>query len=192
MTSPVKAKMSPNPPTAPGFVPVPNQFFDAVLPTLTDTEARVLLVVIRSTLGWREGDGEGGTRAKQRDWIAHRQLVKRTGRSGSSVSAAVQSLIVRKLITVEDAAGRPLVSARERSANMGRLYFRLGEAVEMWKTVRLGDTGKVGSTTYSGNNIHTTTRHSAPPALPSSARAGFMRAYEVLPPERSERAPAAL
>jgi hypothetical protein len=184
--------MNPNPTAPPGFVPVPNQFFDVVLPTLTDTEARVLLVVIRSTLGWRVGNGEGGTRTKQRDLIAHRQLVKRTGRSGSSVSAAVQSLIVRKFIAVEDAEGKPLALARERSANMGRLYFRLGEAVEMWKTVRFIDMGNVGSTTDSSNNKQLPTRYSAPPTRPPRASAGFVRAPFILPKDMPATARTAL
>jgi hypothetical protein len=181
--------MNPKLPARPGFVPVPNQLFDVVLPTLTDTEARVLLVVIRSTLGWREGNEEGGTRTKQRDWIAHRQMVKRTGRSGSSVSAAIQSLIVRKLIAVEDAEGKPLASARERSANMGRLYFRLGEAVEMWKTVRFSDMGNVGSTTYSSNNKQLPTRYSAPQTRPQRARAGFVPAYSGLAAQAPRKCP---
>ena len=118
--------------------------------------------------------------------------MKRTGRSGSSVSAAVQSLIERKLIAVEDAEGNPLSSARERSANMGRLYFRLGEAVEMWKTVRISDIAKVGSTTDSSNNKQLPTIYSAPPTRPNRPSAGFVRAYSVLPKDRPETARTAL
>ena len=99
---------------------------------------------------------------------------------------------MRKLICIEDAEGNPLPSARERSANMGRLYFRLGEAVEMWKTVRLSDMGNVGSTTNSSNNKQLPTRYSAPPTRSQRASAGFVRAYSVLPKSSPESARTAL
>ena len=99
---------------------------------------------------------------------------------------------MQKLIAVEDAEGNPLSSARERSANMGRLYFRLGEAVEMWKTVRISDIAKVGSTTDSSNNKQLPTIYSAPPTRPNRPSAGFVRAYSVLPKDRPETARTAL
>ena len=40
-----------------GSVCVPNSVLDALMPTLRDTELRVLLVVIRQTLGWQERSG---------------------------------------------------------------------------------------------------------------------------------------
>ena len=86
-----------------GCVPIPNRLFDEVLPTLTDTELRLILVVMRATLGWREGSDSGGWRYKRRDWLTHRQLVRRTGRSSASISSAIQSLVVAGLIRVEDA-----------------------------------------------------------------------------------------
>src|SRR5580700_7240293 len=115
--------------------------------------------------------------------------MKRTGRSGASVSTAVHPLILKKLIAVEDALGKPFPTARERSANMGRLYFRLGEAVEMWKTVRFSDTGNVGSTTDSSNNKQLPTRRSAPFIRPNRPSAGFVRAYSVLPKSKPRNGP---
>ncbi len=64
-----------------GVIPVPNRLVDEVLPTLKDTELRVLLIVLRQTLGWREGsDTRARWRYKRRDWISHSQMVRRTGR----------------------------------------------------------------------------------------------------------------
>jgi hypothetical protein len=54
------------------FVPVPAFYLDRAMPVLTDTELRVLLVVIRQTLGWAAG-GQAGNR-KERDWISLRQF----------------------------------------------------------------------------------------------------------------------
>ena len=104
--------------------PVPNALIDAFLPHLSDTELRVLLVVDRATLGWKEGVGR-----KKSDWLSHRQLQARTGRAGASVSHAVEHLVRRGLLVVEDGDGRARDSAASRRAARGRLYFRLGDAL---------------------------------------------------------------
>jgi hypothetical protein len=123
-------------PLSGGFVPVPNALFDEVLPTLRDTELRVLLIVVRQTLGWREGR----TRYKRRDWLSRSQLTRRTGRASEAVSAAVDALVRRGLIVVEDTAGNPLATPEARRRHIGRLYYRLGDdgpagtSGDMWKT----------------------------------------------------------
>lgn len=150
MAAPRKEEMTEQTKPTMGTVPVPNILFDEMLPQLSDAELRVLLVVMRSTLGWREGSDFGGTRFKRRDWITHRQLMKRTGRGSAGVSAAIQSLIAKSLIVVENEAGLPLVTAEERRRNMGRLYFR---PVDKWITARLAVIGRAASTTYNKNNI---------------------------------------
>jgi hypothetical protein len=103
-----------------GTVPVPNALFDGLLPTLKDTELRVLLVVLRATAGWRDRDG----RSKARDWISHGQLVKRTGRRSAAVSGAVERLVRRGLLVVEDSAGTALATPEQRRRHLGRLFFR--------------------------------------------------------------------
>lgn len=102
--------------------PVPNRLLDTVMPSLSDTELRVLLIVVRQTLGWRAREGEG---RKQRDWITHRQLLTKTGRESAAVSRAIQGLIEKRLIQVEEERGKPLSTAAERRAVCGRLYYRL-------------------------------------------------------------------
>ena len=140
-----------NPGQFAGCVPIPNRLFDEVLPELTDTELRVLLIVMRSTLGWREGSDDGTWRFKRRDWITHRQLIRRTGRSSASVSSAIQSLIDASLIVVEDASGKQLMSALERRVTIGKLYYGLG--VDMWKSARFCRIEKLRTTTNNWNNI---------------------------------------
>ncbi len=129
-------------------MPVPNVLFDDLLPTLKDTEVRVLLVVLRATLGWRDKEG----RTKTRDWLSHAQLVRRTGRGSEAVSSAVGVLVRRGLIVVETSGGIPLQTAPERRRHLGRLYFR-----PTLERVRAGDNvgksadpahlGKAGTTT---------------------------------------------
>ena len=134
-------------------VPIPNLLFDELLPVLSDSELRLLLIVLRATIGWREPDGQGGSRPKQRDWLSHRQLVMRTGRSSAAISSAVQSLIDRGLIVVEDEHGAPLSTVQLRRTYFGRMYFRPGE---MWITSQHRHTAKVGTTIDSSYNRHTT------------------------------------
>lgn len=107
-----------------GTTPVPNALFDTILPHLSDTELRVILVVTRATLGWKAGTGR-----KPCDWLSHRQLQARTGRAGASVSHAVEGLVRRGLLIVQDGAGRLRDSASSRRAARGRLYYRLSEAL---------------------------------------------------------------
>lgn len=107
-----------------GSTPLPNALLDTILPTLSDTELRVLLVVARSTLGWKEGRGRKG-----RDWLSHSQLQKRTGRSGAPVSRAIDTMVKRGLLVVQDEAGSARATARERRALRSSLFFRLGDGL---------------------------------------------------------------
>ena len=103
--------------------PLPNRLLDELMPELTDTQLRVLLVVLRATEGWK---GEGNGR-KERDWLSHAQLKARTGRASAAVCAAIEVLVGRGLVTVENQSGRELATANERRRS--KLYFRLGPAV---------------------------------------------------------------
>lgn len=110
-------------PTLFGSFPVPNALVDALLPSLKDTELRVLLVVMRQTWGWT--DPKTG-RPKARDWLTHGRLKRATGRASEAVSAAVDGLVRRDLLVVEDAAGRTLATPAERRRLAAALYFRPG------------------------------------------------------------------
>ncbi|MCX6377864.1 MAG: hypothetical protein NT023_00075 [Armatimonadetes bacterium] len=102
--------------------PFPNQLLDTEMPCLSDTEWRILCVLVRQTLGWQEQDG--GKR-KWRDWLTNTQLKARTGRESAAISRAIQSLLVKRLIVVEDSEGKPLLASQQRQSQRGRLYFRL-------------------------------------------------------------------
>jgi hypothetical protein len=106
-----------------GTTPVPNDLLDRVMPTLRDTELRVLLVVVRQTLGWQ--DGPDRSRRKERDWLTQSQLMRRTGRASEAVSAAVDGLVRARLIEVQDNWGRSLMTPAERRRFLGKLYYRL-------------------------------------------------------------------
>ena len=98
------------------FVPVPSAYLDDVMPWLTDTEWRVLIVVLRQTVGWK----------KERDWITRSQIAYKTGRSQDAVTRAVEGLVRVGLIAVEDVSGTTLASAGERRRrSRDRLHYRL-------------------------------------------------------------------
>jgi hypothetical protein len=105
------------------FIPVPPVYIDTVLPALTDAELRVLLIVIRQTLGWSDATQPEGR--KERDWITQSQFRTRTGKSRDSLSRAVKGLVEKKLIQIESGAGEPLETPHERRRARGRLYYRL-------------------------------------------------------------------
>ena len=97
------------------FTQIPNVVLDGLLPFLTVAELKVLLVVIRQTLGWR----------KKRDWISQKQLCAKTGLSRQSVSLAVSFLATQELIQVTDVQGQ-LLSTPALRKGRSRLYYSLG------------------------------------------------------------------
>jgi len=161
-----------------GAVPIPNRLFDEILLTLPDAELRVLLVVLRQTLGFREGSDLGGWRYKQRDWITHSQLMKKTGRSSGAVSKAISALVDASLIIVEDSEGRPLDTPQMRRRHMGRLYFR---PVEMWEITSPAHIGKSKTTTDTLYNIKRKKKQTVWITSPHRRGRGWQRAAH---PER--------
>jgi len=106
-----------------GTTPVPNRLLDRVMPGLRDSELRVLLVVVRQTLGWQ--DGPHPSQRKERDWLTQGQLMRRTGRASEAVARAVDSLVRGGLIDVLDRAGTSLTTPAQRRRHLGRLYYQL-------------------------------------------------------------------
>ena len=82
---------------------VPNELFDKLLTRLTGAELKVLLVVIRQTLGWI--DKRTG-KPKEWDWISISFFAKKTGLSNKAIGSAIANLIVKQLILVKDQLGR--------------------------------------------------------------------------------------
>ena len=111
-----------------GTTPVPNDLLDRVMPTLRDTELRVLLIVVRQTVGWQVGLDPA--QRKERDWLTQSQLMRRTGRANGAVSRAVDALVQAGLIHVTDRAGAPLKTPAERRRHLGHLYYQMGPGDE--------------------------------------------------------------
>ena len=103
------------------FTAVPNVLIDEVMPTLKDTEWRLLCVIARQTLGWVEKNGK----RKARDWISQSQLIARTGRNSAALSSALDVLVRGNLIECQTESGEPLLTSEQRRRHRGRVYFNL-------------------------------------------------------------------
>ena len=106
----------------PSTTPVPNSLFDVYLKNLKSIELKVLLVVIRQTLGWTDRQGVFGR--KEIDWISGSQLRLKTGGSKRAITSAIDALSKMSLIEVLDEQGNLLDSSEKRQGKT-RLYFRL-------------------------------------------------------------------
>src|SRR5690349_21150276 len=101
--------------------PVPNMLFDVILRELSGAELKVLLIIIRQTLGWRDPTAKFGR--KEQDWISGTHLQSKTALSRRAISIAIDQLVKRELIEVSDGIN----ALNEASTRKGkvRLYFRL-------------------------------------------------------------------
>ena len=103
------------------FTAIPNVLIDEVMPTLKDTEWRLLCVIARQTIGWVDGNGK----RKQRDWMSQSQLITKTGRNSAALSAALDVLVRENLIECQAENGELLDTPQQRRRHRGRVYFSL-------------------------------------------------------------------
>ncbi len=113
-------------------VPFPALLLDRAMPRLTDTEWRLLCVIVRQTLGWQQpargdtaeiGNREAGR--KERDWLTQGQLAARTGRSSKPLSRAISGLVAKGFIQVLTDQGKPLDTPQERRRYPNKHWYRL-------------------------------------------------------------------
>ena len=101
------------------MTPTPDAILDN-LSQFSDTELRVLLVVVRATIGWQKG----------RDWLTRREIERRTGRKRSAVSEAVGALVEGGHLIVTDEDGNQLATAEQRKRlgkARGKVFYALAE-----------------------------------------------------------------
>ncbi len=98
---------------------VPNEIFDQWLPHLNQAQIKVLMVVIRQTLGWIDPKTK---KRKRKDWISIPFFVKRTGLTRKSVSIAISELIYKELIVALDSRESELRHPKDRRGKK-RIYY---------------------------------------------------------------------
>ncbi len=104
-----------------GFTKVPNTLFDKHLPNLTLAELKLLLVILRQTIGWKE---KKTGRRKTRDRITHQFFMKKTGLSRKVISKTIQALVVKEYISITDFKGE-LLDAPHKRKGKSYLYYAL-------------------------------------------------------------------
>lgn len=102
--------------------PFPNRLLDAVL-TLPETQARVVCLVVRLTLGWSAGRG-GERRASV--GLSYARILKAIGRrSPTAVGRAVEALVGCGMLEVLADSGERLETPAERRRYHRALRYRL-------------------------------------------------------------------
>lgn len=106
--------------------PVPNAVFDVHLRELKLAELKVLLVIIRHTLGWE--DKRTKSERKELDWISNSQLALKTGCSARAINEAIQALVGKQLIDVLSYNGQ-ILDTPEKRRGQQRLLYRPASAI---------------------------------------------------------------
>jgi biotin operon repressor len=107
--------------------PVPNVLFDVHVKELKSAELKVLLIIVRQTLGWSDKKGSNGR--KEKDWISGSQLQLKTGCSRRAITSATDTLVKKQLIKVLDEKGNSLDNAEQRQGKT-KLFYRLYNPVD--------------------------------------------------------------
>jgi|GEM_PF-6228423 len=76
---------------------IPNRLLDQLLPNLKDTELRILLVILRQTVGWN--------RSEASVILSYKRLKTMTGRENEAISRALSSLSQHGLIHIQGFRG---------------------------------------------------------------------------------------
>lgn len=98
---------------------VPNILFDEYLCKLTESELKILLVIVRQTYGWM--DKQTGNR-KTKDRISRSQFMQKAGLSRRIVSKTLKTLSERGLITITDRNDKTLISSLDRRGKSFLFY----------------------------------------------------------------------
>lgn len=111
----------------PNTTQTPNCIFDYWMSRLKGGELKVLLAVVRHTIGWLE-DPETGRR-REKDHITHAKLVEMTGTSGNTITRALAKLIdelgiVEALDEEENLLNNP-EARRKVGQNQKPIYYRI-------------------------------------------------------------------
>ncbi|WP_292942868.1 replication protein [Olleya sp. UBA1516] len=97
---------------------LPNALVDAHLKNLSEKELKILLLIIRQTIGF--SDGHGGR--KKKEWLSQKFISNRTGLSCKSISLGIHQLINKKLVIATNKKGAILNEPEERKGCL-RIFY---------------------------------------------------------------------
>lgn len=119
------------------FTKTPNILFDQLIPELSNSELKILLVIIRQTNGWIDHRSK---RYKTRDRITYSQFISKTGISRRIVSSAINSLLKKNLIEITDTSGNVLDNPENRKGRFFIYYSPTLNSVQSTSTCAKSDT----------------------------------------------------
>lgn len=97
---------------------LPNSLIDIHLKNLSEKELKILLLIIRQTVGF--SDGHGGR--KNREWLSQKFISNRTGLSYKSISLGIHQLISKKLVIATNKKGAILSEPEARKGCL-RIFY---------------------------------------------------------------------
>lgn len=106
-----------------GYTMIPNKVFDELLQELTGSELKLLLIILRQTIGWKN---QRTGKRKIWDRINQYQFKQKTGLSKRIITTSLQSLIDKELISVSNYEGQNLNTALKRRG-IPHLFYSLGK-----------------------------------------------------------------
>lgn len=116
--------------------PVPTEILDKHLPYLNLAQCKVLLVVVRQTLGWIDPKTK---KPKVKDWISIPFFQRKTGiRSRKAISSALTELIRMNLILAFDRYDNTLKTPQDRRGKK-RIYYAYAPYYRLRKNKTCGD-----------------------------------------------------
>lgn len=98
----------------------PNILFDQLLKELTETELKVLLTVIRKTIG--QSEPYNSYKRIKRAWLSQRLFCLCTGNSARAVSSAIDTLSRKRYIIVTD-EDKNVLNTKSKRRGASRLYY---------------------------------------------------------------------
>ena len=104
----------------PNTTQTPNSLFDTYLKIVSESELKVLLTIIRKTVG--RVDALDKSKRLERAWISQKLFVLCCHLSARAVSNAIDKLVEKNLITVTSLKGTVLKTKQARRGSM-KLYF---------------------------------------------------------------------
>lgn len=144
---------------------VPNILFDQHLPNLTGAEVKILLIIIRQTIGWI--DKSTGNR-KTRDRITQSQFRIKTGLAPRIISKTLKMLSDKDLIAITDQNNQPLKNSLDRKGK-SILYYALNPVHFSTSTSAQSDIGPMHKSAYNKRKKETITKGSGLPIWQNNA-----------------------
>ncbi|MEM6342663.1 MAG: replication protein [Bacteroidota bacterium] len=102
--------------------PVPNEVFDVYVRELKPGELKVLLVIVRQTLGYVVD--KKNKQRRTRAWLSQLRLTQLTGLSRKAISQAIAGLVERNIVLVTDEENNALITPKARKHHH-KLFFQL-------------------------------------------------------------------